>query len=446
MLSNWLVRGADRAAIPLRTALIAGAVFLGLSLSGAEAHDGHPAGGPHTGRQAAGASVPASAAAAEVGRCQGDGVSGARTQVVYARASDRPSRYSAYLSSFRTWAANASEVYKRSAAKTGGVRAIRFVRERGCVISVLNVTLTPQGDNTFEGLKAELQARGLARSDRKYMVFLDGRLDRGNFGLGTDTDDDRPGQENLSNMRTGYGVTFAGAWSTNNPAHEHMHTLGAVQPSAPNASRWDHCRDEYDLMCYDDGSVGALVYRCPSSEGGLFDCNNDDYFHTNPRPGSYLATHWNTARSRFLEGGGLVKPPPERSWPAYKLGARDLDVRTIQRLLGAHGLQVVVDGVFGSGTESAVRRFQTREGLRADGVVGPQTWEALVIQLKLGSVGSAVSAAQEQLNANGARLSVDARFGPGTDAAVRSFQRAKGLVADGGVGPITWNALVRGSR
>ena len=49
-------------------------------------------------------------------------------------------------------------------------------------------------------------------------------------------------------------------------------------------------------------------------------------------------------------------------------------VRALQRAVG-----VSADGVFGPGTEAAVRRYQRRRGLTADGVVGPQTRAALGI-------------------------------------------------------------------
>jgi len=63
--------------------------------------------------------------------------------------------------------------------------------------------------------------------------------------------------------------------------------------------------------------------------------------------------------------------------------------------------------------------------------------------VRAGSTGSAVTAAQYQLNEEGyGPIGVDGVFGSQTRSAVVSFQTATGLTADGVVGPRTWTALL----
>jgi hypothetical protein len=138
-------------------------------------------------------------------------------------------------------------------------------------------------------------------------------------------------------------------------------------------------------------------------------------------------------------GGGT------RSWPVKRRGDTGEAVRTIQYLLRARGYSLAVDGIFGAETEARVKSFQQSKGLAVDGIVGNQTWEALIITVQRGSTGDAVRAVQSQLNTRGYGLAVDGVFGSATEAAVRDFQSRNGLAVDGIVGPNTWCKLVGGT-
>ena len=65
-----------------------------------------------------------------------------------------------------------------------------------------------------------------------------------------------------------------------------------------------------------------------------------------------------------------------------KRGDRNRSVYNVQEWLSLRGLRVVVDGDFGSATQAAVRAFQKKSRLQADGVVGRKTYEALVAPLR----------------------------------------------------------------
>lgn len=67
--------------------------------------------------------------------------------------------------------------------------------------------------------------------------------------------------------------------------------------------------------------------------------------------------------------------------PTLRRGARGGGVTALQRALASLGYSVTVDGAFGSQTESAVRQFQARSRLGADGIVGPQTKAAIAAAL-----------------------------------------------------------------
>lgn len=144
---------------------------------------------------------------------------------------------------------------------------------------------------------------------------------------------------------------------------------------------------------------------------------------------------------------GAVSPSAK---PTLRQGSKGAFVMEVQTKLG-----MPVDGTFGPKTFAAVKSYQSSRGLTSDGVVGPLTWTALdatgvptPVPVTLpdspdarpvvaqGAAGANVIDLQHRLG-----ITTDGLFGPGTAAAVKSFQAEHGLQVDGVVGPQTWAAL-----
>ena len=83
-------------------------------------------------------------------------------------------------------------------------------------------------------------------------------------------------------------------------------------------------------------------------------------------------------------------------WPVLRNSSQGHPVPALQYLLRDRGHHVIVDGNFGPKTEAAVQGFQTADQIQVDGVVGPQTWGALIIVVASGSTGDAVRGVQEE--------------------------------------------------
>jgi hypothetical protein len=245
--------------------------------------------------------------------CVGYGTAGTRVQAIYAYVTGNASRYADVAPLIRSWARDADDVFDASAAQTGGSRHLRWLHDTGCIPSVVELALSSSSVNNLGQMMAELMAAGLNRPDRRYVVWFDVSF---LCGVAVTLPDDSPDADNANNgVPTGF-VHFARidapCWGRPAPdtlveAHEITHTLGAVQFNAPNTSSitpgdqyWGHCVDEYDTMCYQAGSPKPMVFRCAPANERYLDCNHDDYFHTAPSAGSYLATHWNPAMSAFL--------------------------------------------------------------------------------------------------------------------------------------------------
>lgn len=123
-----------------------------------------------------------------------------------------------------------------------------------------------------------------------------------------------------------------------------------------------------------------------------------------------------------------------------KRGDKSEQVAQLQQLLMAAGITVRggADGIFGPGTEAAVKQYQGIRGLPVNGVVDNPTAIALGIVppkalLAQGSSGAAVVQVQKELLAVGVAVKggADGVFGPSTAKAVQAFQRSRQLPASG---------------
>ena len=139
----------------------------------------------------------------------------------------------------------------------------------------------------------------------------------------------------------------------------------------------------------------------------------------------------------------------------YHQGDRGEPVLDVQSRLSALGFDIGGDdiGVFGEGTATAVSAFQHDRGLPVDGVVGPDTWRALVdAGYRLGDRliyhrvpmmrGDDVAELQAHLNSLGFDTGkVDGVFGPDTLAGLLDFQHNRELAEDGIAGRVVASEL-----
>ena len=136
-------------------------------------------------------------------------------------------------------------------------------------------------------------------------------------------------------------------------------------------------------------------------------------------------------------------------------GSTGSDVKELQTKLKKLGYyDAYVDGDYGDTTVAAVKAFQKKYNLTADGIAGKETLKKLdsayknadsakdVDSLRMGDSGSAVKDLQTKLKKLGYYDgTVDSTFGSGTYAAVRAFQKKYNLTADGVAGSETLKKL-----
>ena len=166
------------------------------------------------------------------------------------------------------------------------------------------------------------------------------------------------------------------------------------------------------------------------------------------------------------------------NYATIEYGDKGQRVKLLQKALNDLGYaKLTVDGKFGGGTMRAVKAFQSASRLTTDGKAGKKTLQHIEAQLSSGSIakatatpaptptpaptaapvstssvpgrslrsgdsGSDVTSVQKRLKELGWYTgSLDGKYGAGTAAAVKAFQSASKLTADGVAGSKTYSKL-----
>jgi hypothetical protein len=360
-------------------------------------------------------------------------------KVIYAYASDVGDRFDLYASAIQRYTKAAAAKVALTSDKT-----LRLDRGSTCGSAFLDIRTValghPVAAYATRSVLDDIQDRLPDRPGVDYLVFVDFSLPVLTAAAGSWAQDDSPWATNVANVAPhsryayleGGGVDFFGTEQlasqyADQVLHEVMHTLGAVQPSAPHFSGGAHCYEIYDVMCYTpkDGTADVFVRNCEiisalPNPGKPLDCGEDDYFNPTPARGSYLATHWNVYDSGFL--CSLARCDRAPAPPTARLA-----------VVADDGPSVTVSAAASSDPDGAVASYVW--DLDGDGVydtAGPSTQTVAVPGR--GARRVIVAAVDDDNLVDTATITIDQRSAPGQVGSTGTPSQPAGATAGGAPG------------
>jgi hypothetical protein len=258
-----------------------------------------------------------------------DATSAPRYKWIYAYAADNPDRTALLAKVMQkrafTWQQNLLDA-------SGGKKTWRYDLGTRCGAGYLDIETValpsgwqdynPKAQSRIQKLRDDVRAAVDPATGRRNLVIVAdeiGLADDPILGIAEGGTDDRAGLVNDSNRGNRTVIVYGRHDNTNyDPTgtiyHESIHSLGAVNDSAPHSDKTGHATDGYDILAF-NGSACPVASPPP----GQLDCGGDDYFNPAPAPGSYLATHWNTYDSVFFTA--LDQYSTQAQTPVAKLAA-----------------------------------------------------------------------------------------------------------------------------
>ncbi len=150
------------------------------------------------------------------------------------------------------------------------------------------------------------------------------------------------------------------------------------------------------VFFYSGGDINhqGIVMRVSGGTVSTIEGNSSDavssrnYRSGDPSIAGYGRPNWSLAGNSTVITSSPTKPASKSSAeqyvtikvPVLRIGAKSSAVASMQSMLKINKLSLGpsgVDGDFGPSTASALKTFQSRNGLTSDGICGQKTWEAL---------------------------------------------------------------------
>lgn len=146
---------------------------------------------------------------------------------------------------------------------------------------------------------------------------------------------------------------------------------------AENSGRQDDDWPEWQMDSYRRGVAAILSYI--GADAGMC-CGHREYAPHRKSDPLFDMDAFRAGVRAIMSGSAVLRPTvpavdDASGRPTLSRGARGKDVNLIQAKFNVND-----NGVFGPATEAAVREFQRMQGLRPDGVIGPRTWAAILLQ------------------------------------------------------------------
>ena len=175
----------------------------------------------------------------------------------------------------------------------------------------------------------------------------------------------------------GYGLCQWTYWSRKKALVEYAHDIG--KSVGDEAMQVDFCVGElkasyaslWSFLCTTEDTYEATSRICTEYERPAVNNINTRYG---------FAQRFQAELADGREQTTDDQPQAETYWPPRMIceGMSGADVAVAQALLVAHGAELAVSSVFDAKTKNRTMEFQNSGGLHADGIIGNNTWAALL--------------------------------------------------------------------